>query len=361
MPTIHIELDNKRSYDILISPSIRQEIQKTLQHLEYRKCPIAIITDQNIEKHYGGLLNDIFGITPRLAIKPGESNKSMDQLTECYEFLINNHIERTGVIFAIGGGVVGDLAGFAAATYMRGIGYYQVPTSLLAMVDSSIGGKTSINLKSGKNLVGAFYQPMGTFIDPNFLKTLPSREFTAGMAEVIKYALLTDKELFDQLEKDPAITQNSPKITALIERTCQIKAKIIKEDEKDVKGKRTLLSLGHTFGHAIEQVTDYKEYLHGEAVSIGLVMAARLSELLGYIDEHQVSRIKTLIEKYGLPTKLRKPLSISSIRKAIRRDKKVEAGTLRFIILNKIGEAREDRNVSEKLLHVLWLEIGAED
>jgi 3-dehydroquinate synthase len=360
MPTIHIELEDK-SYDILIGSDIRKEIQKTLQQLEYKKQSIAIITDQNIEKNYKGLLDETFSITPRFVLTPGEANKSMGKLEECHEFLINSHIERTSAIFAIGGGVVGDLAGFAAASYMRGIDYYQIPTSLLAMVDSSIGGKTSVNLKSGKNLVGAFYQPKGVFIDTDFLKTLPSQEFTSGMAEVIKHALLGDKNLFELLETSPVLTAKSPEITALIEKSCQIKANIVKQDEKDKNGKRALLNLGHTFGHAIEQSTDYKEYLHGEAVSIGLVMAARLSELLGYIDEKQFMRIKSLIEKYGLPTKLKKSVNIAKLNKAIHRDKKTEAGFPHFIVLNKIGEAHEDKKVSEKLLHVLWLEIGAED
>lgn len=360
MPTIHIELEDK-SYNILIGSDLRKEIQKTLQHLEYKKHSIAVITDQNIEKNYKGFLDEIFGVIPRFALVPGEGSKSMKVLEECYEFLIEKHIERTGVIFAIGGGVVGDLAGFVAASYMRGIDYYQIPTSLLAMVDSSVGGKTGVNLKSGKNLVGAFYQPKGVFIDTNFLKTLPSREFNSGMAEVIKYALLADKDLFEQLETSPVLTPKSPEILSLIEKCCQIKTKIVEADERELKGKRALLNLGHTFGHAIERAAGYGEYLHGEAVSIGLVMAARLSELLGYIDEHQFIRIKTLIKKYGLPTELKATIRIAELNKAIRRDKKIEAGVLRFIVLNKIGEAHEDKNVNERLVHVIWLEIGAED
>lgn len=360
MPSIDIKLDDT-CYNILIGSNLSKEIQKTLQHLEYKRYSIVVVTDQNIEKNYKSLLNEIFGVIPRFALTPGETNKSIKTLEECYEFLINNHIERTGVIFAVGGGVVGDLAGFAAASYMRGIDYYQIPTSLIAMVDSSIGGKTSVNLKSAKNLVGAFHQPKGVFIDTDFLKTLPPREFTSGMAEVIKYALLSDKDLFEQLETSPVLTQKSPEILALIEKVCQIKANIVKADEKDLKGKRALLNLGHTFGHAIEQAAGYGEYLHGEAVSIGLVMAARLSELLGYIDEHQFVRIKNLLEKYDLPTKLRTSIRIADLNKAIHRDKKIKDGVLHFIILNKIGEAHENKNVNDRLVHVIWLEIGAED
>lgn len=360
MPTIHLELEDK-SYNILIGTDIRKDIQKTLQELEYKKHSILIVTDQNIEKTYKSFLNDIFGITPRFVIPAGETNKSIKTLEACYEFLVSNHIERSSVIFAIGGGVVGDLAGFVAATYMRGIEYYQIPTSLLAMVDSSVGGKTSVNLESGKNLVGAFYQPKGVFIDTDFLKTLPPREFISGMAEVIKCALIADKELFEYLESAPVLTPKSPEVVGIIEKCCRIKAGIVKDDEKELKGKRVLLNLGHTFGHAIEQATGYGEYLHGEAVSIGLVMAARLSELLGYIDEPQVKRIKTLIEKYGLPTTLKKPINIEKLSKAIHRDKKIEAGVLHFIVLDEIGEAHENKQVKENLLHVLWLEVGGVD
>lgn len=360
MPTIHLELADQ-SYNILIGADIRSNIQKTLQNLEYKKHSIVIITDQNIETTYKDFLNEIFGITPRFVLKPGETSKSMQTLEECYEFLIAHRIERSSVIFAIGGGVVGDLGGFVAATYMRGIEYYQIPTSLLAMVDSSVGGKTSVNLASGKNLVGAFYQPKGVFIDTDFLKTLPLREFTLGMAEVIKYTLLGDRDLFEHLENTPVLTPKSSEVLSLIEQCCRIKASFVEGDERELKGKRSLLNLGHTFGHAIEQASGYNLYSHGEAVSIGLVMAARLSELLGYIDSPQVKRIKALIEKYGLPTKLKAPIKIDKLSKAIHHDKKMDAGVLHFIVLNKIGEAHEDKNVNERLLHVLWLEVGAED
>lgn len=360
MPIVPVEL-KAQSYDILIGLNIRKEIKKAVQGLEYKKHSVVIITDQNTDKIYKEFLNEVFGIVPKLVLACGEAVKSIETLEKCYEFLASNHVERRGILFAVGGGVVGDIVGFVAGTYMRGIDYYQIPTSLLAMIDSSVGGKTGINLRSGKNLVGLFYQPKGVFIDIDFLKTLPKREFASGMAELIKMALIADEKLFERLESAPAMNAESPEMVSLIEKSCGLKLGIVQEDEKEQYGKRILLNLGHTFGHAIELATAYSEYLHGEAVGIGLVMAARLSELLGYIDEACFQRIKAVIEKYGLPTRLERPISIKDLDKAIYHDKKIEVGVLRFIVLNKIGKALEVQNVKSKWLHLLWLEVGGVD
>ena len=215
-----------------------------------------------------------------------------------------------GALFAVGGGVVGDLAGFAAATYLRGIDYYQVPTTLLAMVDSSVGGKTGVNLKAGKNLAGAFHQPRRVFIATGFLGTLPAREFAAGTAEVIKSALLADRPLFEALENAP-LAAGDRRLPPTIRRCCAIKARLVEADERERadEGGRALLNLGHTFAHAVEQVAGYGSYLHGEAVAVGLCAAARLSSRLGMIGAADAARVESAVSAHGLPTRLRRALA----------------------------------------------------
>lgn len=359
MVTIPIEL-GKDSYSILIGKSLNAEIEKLLETLRQEQRTVAILTD-DIVRQVGVRFLDIFTHQgcPIQVIEAGEKSKSLKTVEESYHFLIEHGIGRRSVLFAVGGGVVGDVGGFVAATYMRGIHYYQVPTTFLAMVDSAIGGKTGINLSAGKNLVGAFHQPKGVFIDIDFLKTLPKQEFAAGMAEVIKCGLVADKELFEALEADEVITGEAPKLINLIKKTCQIKAKIVEMDEQDCTGIRSFLNFGHTFGHAIENVAGYGVYLHGEAVSIGMVMAARLSKLLGYLKDAEVERVQRLLERYALPTSLRSPLKISELNQAIYQDKKVEARMTNFVVLKKIGTGEKQANVDEKWLHTLWKEVGA--
>lgn len=362
MALIPVELGD-RSYKILIGANFRHEIQKVLEGLVDKKRYVVVITDENIASAQRVFFEETFDRyeCPRVMLIPGEKHKSIRALEESYNSLADHGVDRTSVIFAVGGGVVGDVGGFIASTYMRGIDYYQIPTTFLAMIDSSIGGKTGINLRAGKNLVGSFYQPKGVLIDTDFLKTLPAREFGSGMAEVIKYALLADEDFFNELEKNDPVSANSPQIISLIQKACQIKVGIIQEDERDQKGKRALLNLGHTFGHAIEAAAGYGEYLHGEAVSIGLIMAARLSELLGYLGERELMRIKSVVEKYGLPTKLKTPISIFKLNEAMHHDKKIETGRLHFVLLKAIGEAYKDKNINKELLYPLWREMGAKD
>lgn len=360
MPSIHIDLQNK-SYDIRIGSDLKSEISEVIQELEYKHRSIILVTDKNITKSQEQFINEVFDGAPKLVFPAGEKSKSLESLVKGYDFLIDHNMDRTSTLFAIGGGVIGDLGGFIASTYMRGIDYYQIPTSLLAMVDSSVGGKTGINLKAGKNMVGAFYQPKEVFVNTDFLKTLPEREFTSGLAEIIKYGLLSNLEFFEFLESTPPVTADSPEIESIIERSCSIKAQIVQEDERDQSGKRALLNLGHTFAHAIEKAAGYGEYLHGEAVAIGMVLAARLSELLGYLSEKDFQRVKDLIAKYGLPTKLNKPISIPELNTAMHHDKKAEGGHLHFILLKKLGDAFEEKGVDEKWLHLLWREIDAKD
>ncbi|WOO42655.1 3-dehydroquinate synthase [Rubellicoccus peritrichatus] len=317
-----------------------------------------------------------------LKIEGGEASKSITCFDNACEFLATNRIARDGGLIAIGGGVVGDLAGFVAASYLRGIDFYQVPTTLLAMVDSSVGGKTGINIKAGKNLVGAFWQPQVVYICTEFLKTLPPEEFSAGMAEVIKYGMLYDAKLFDQLEAlEHDLTWDHPELSAVVRRCCEIKAEIVKADEKETasSGGRALLNLGHTFAHAIENVAGYGTYLHGEAVAIGLVLAAKLSVRLveagrsGFaVSDEDVIRCHALIERYRLPTDLRislhrvagdlaaPKLSIEALLDAMRRDKKVRSGKLRFVAMEKIGNAVTVDDIPEGWIRDIWSEAGAE-
>ncbi|HRJ48461.1 MAG TPA: 3-dehydroquinate synthase family protein, partial [Opitutaceae bacterium] len=261
---------------------------------------MAVLTDAHLRAVQGKALGEMFGEAPMLAVEAGENAKSITTLGRVLEFLAEQRLDRGGVLFAVGGGVIGDLGGFAAASYLRGIGFYQVPTTLLAMVDSSVGGKTGINLDAGKNLAGAFHQPRGVFIATDLLRTLPAREFAAGMAEVIKYGLLGDAELFAQLERR-LLTVDSPGLAEVIRRCCALKARIVEADERELaqEGGRALLNLGHTFGHAIEQVAGYGTYLHGEAVAIGLNAAAQLSVKLGALPPADAPRIEAVLAAHA--------------------------------------------------------------
>ena len=266
-----------RSYPIHFSEDAAAQVRALLADLGRAGRAIAVVTDRNVANAQAGALKDLLPAAPTLRRCAGEESKSIAELGRALEFLASQGLDRSGALFAVGGGVVGDLAGFAAASYLRGIDYYQVPTTLLSMVDSSVGGKTGVNLKAGKNLAGAFHQPRGVFIATGFLRTLPPREFAAGMAEVIKSALLGDRGLFDDLERQP-LTPGDPRLAATVRRCCGIKARLVEADERELAGDggRALLNLGHTFGPAIEQAAGYGEYLHGEAVAIGLCAAARL-------------------------------------------------------------------------------------
>ncbi|HTO04228.1 MAG TPA: 3-dehydroquinate synthase [Opitutus sp.] len=321
---------------------------------------IAVLTDRNLSRSQGTWFRSVFGDVPTLVVDAGESAKSLVVLGQVLDFLAEHKLDRGGALFAVGGGVMGDLGGFAAASWLRGIDFYQVPTTLLAMVDSSVGGKTGINIAAGKNLVGAFHQPRGVFIATDLLTTLPPREFAAGLAEVIKSALLGDESLLARLERSP-LTVNSPDLAEVIHRCCALKAKFVESDERELakEGGRALLNLGHTFGHAIENVAGYGVYLHGEAIAIGLCAAARLSQKLGGIGPAEVARVDALVAAHGLPTRLREPLTIEALFTAMSRDKKVRSGSLRFVILKKLGEAVTRDDVPLGLAEASFREVGA--
>jgi len=358
--SLTVEL-GERSYPIRIGRGLAPAIAAETASWRAAGRRIAVITDDNVARRQAAFLREAFGDAPLLALPPGEETKCFSQLERCCVFLARSGIDRGGRVFAVGGGVIGDLAGFAAACHLRGVGFVQVPTTLLAMVDSSVGGKTGVNLACGKNLAGAFHQPLAVYLDLDTLKTLPEREFSAGMAEVIKHGLLADAGLFRELEHGPRLDPASPGLAEIVRRNCAIKAAVVAGDEREqaASGGRALLNLGHTFGHAIEAVAGYGEYLHGEAVAVGLVLAARLSERLGRVAAPLAARVAALLEQYALPVRLREPLPLADLLAAAGRDKKARAGMLTYVALESVGRAVTVRSVDPGLVAELWREAGA--
>jgi len=352
----------ERSYPIRFDLDLTDEVRQCVEQLTAAGRKVVVVTDRHVADTQKERLAAMFGATPVRLAPPGESSKSVPEFGRVLDFLAAEGLDRGGVLFALGGGVVGDLGGFAAASYLRGIDYYQVPTTLLAMVDSSVGGKTGINLRAGKNLAGAFHQPRGVFIATDFLRTLSEREFAAGAAEVIKYGLLGDAGLLAELES-ARLSAARADLPAIIRRCCAIKARIVEADEREEakEGGRALLNLGHTFGHAIEQASGYNTYLHGEAVAIGLSAAARLSRQLGHLGEAEVARVEALLAAQALPTRLRLPLQLPTLLAAMGRDKKVRAGAARFIILESLGSAVVRSGIAPALVEACWREVGAVD
>ncbi|MDB6168624.1 MAG: aroB [Verrucomicrobia bacterium] len=358
-PGLTVELGS-RSYPIDFSDGLAATISQAIAEDFQKGRGAAVLTDEGVARSQPDFIAAAFAGVPCFRIAPGESSKSLATYGRVLDFLAENKLTRQGVLWVLGGGVVGDLGGFAAASYLRGIDYVQIPTTLLAMVDSSVGGKTGLNLSAGKNLVGAFHHPRAVRIAPRFLQTLPAREFAAGMAEVIKYGLLGDAALCDQLEKSP-LTVRSPELAGVVRRCCEMKAAIVRADERETspEGGRALLNLGHTFGHAIEQVTGYGTYLHGEAVAIGLAGAARLSRKLGCVAEAEVARVDRLIAAHALPGRLAAPLPAAALMGSMQHDKKVRAGRLRFVVMNPIGRAETRSDIDPQLVETVWRELGA--
>lgn len=318
------------------------------------------VTDERVAATQARFLADALPGVPVMTLPAGEATKSLPHLGAIWDFLAAERADRRCVLWLIGGGVVGDLGGFAAATYLRGVDCVQVPTTLLAMVDSSVGGKTGLNLAAGKNLAGAFHHPAAVHICPDFLTTLPPREFAAGAAEVIKYGLLGDAELFAGLERTP-LTASHPDLLAIVRRCCEIKAEVVAADPRETapEGGRALLNLGHTFGHAIERVAGYGAYLHGEAVAVGLCAAARLSRDLGTLDTAAVERVDRCVAAHALPVRLREPLAVADLLDAMSRDKKNRDGRLRFVTLEALGRAVTRGDVPVAAAEQVWRELGA--
>jgi 3-dehydroquinate synthase len=340
--TVHVSLGH-RSYAIKIAPGLIARFGRECARLKLgARC--AIITDTNVGRRYAKtVFNSLAtaGFSPSLIIvQAGEAAKSLKTVQSCYDQLAVHRLERKSFIVALGGGVVGDLAGFLAATYLRGLAFVQVPTTLLAQVDSSVGGKVGVNLNAGKNLVGAFYQPRLVACDLNTLKTLPDREFRAGLAEVIKYGIVYDAKLFAQIEGElPKLLRREPKmLAAVVARCCEIKAEVVGRDETE-GGPRAILNFGHTIGHAIEAVSGYGRFLHGEAIAIGQVAVAKISSSILGLPERDLERIIRLFRRAGLPTTVRLRAGQGpKLFAAMRLDKKVSGGEIKFVLAKKIGK-----------------------
>ena len=344
-----------RSYEIKIGPALLRDLGRHCADLKLgNRC--AVISDRNVAPRFAKAVQASLkkaGFESVLITVPaGETAKSVKVVEQCYNALAKHRLERKSFIVALGGGVVGDLAGFVAATYLRGVAFVQVPTTLLAQVDSSVGGKVGVNLKSGKNLVGSFHQPRLVLCDIDTLRTLPVREFRAGLAEVIKYGIIYDAALFERLERDLSkLLKREPEtLVGVIARCCEIKADVVSQDETE-SGLRAILNFGHTIGHAIENISGYGKYLHGEAISIGQVAAARISAATMGLDAEETERIKNIFNKAGLPTQIR--LNVAQRKKlfaAMRLDKKVSGGEIKFVLAKRIGEVIWGQNVPQQLV-----------
>jgi 3-dehydroquinate synthase len=338
--TVRVEF-GPRSYDIVIGsndlaglgPFVRQRVRGT---------KAFVVTDTNVRPHAKevvGALDDV-GLHPHLGtLPPGEEQKALAVVSGLYDRLVEVEADRRTVIVAVGGGVIGDLAGFVAATYNRGLALVMVPTTLLAMVDSSVGGKVGVNHPRGKNLIGAFHQPAGVWIDTAVLGTLPDREYRSGLAEVVKYGVILDADFFTYLEANAAaIRDRQPEVMRqIVERCCRLKANVVEKDEREETGLRAILNYGHTFAHAFEAVGGYGSWLHGEAVAAGMVCASRLAERRGLVGTEATERQMRLLEQFGLPTAPR-AWPIADLLAAMRIDKKATAGRVRFILPRRLGE-----------------------
>ena len=355
--TVHVAL-GARSYDIVIGQGLLPLLGEGCKKLGLGRNSL-VVTDMTVAPLHGevtasSLAGSGFQVG-RALVPAGEQSKDIQILFHVYQKAVEQGLDRKSFMVALGGGVVGDLAGFAAATFLRGIDFVQVPTTLLAMVDSAVGGKTGINLPQGKNLVGSFHQPRLVIADLDLLKTLPPREIAAGMAEVVKYGVIKDATFFAMLEKNADAIRNGDAnlLEQIVRRSCEIKGDVVGRDEREEGGLRAILNFGHTIGHAIEAVTGYGTYLHGEAIAIGMVYAARLSaELLG-MPKDDVVRLDRLLRRFSLPTEL-PDCPWQPIRRAMGMDKKSKGGSPRFVLAEKIGVVREGVEVSEDVLQRLW-------
>ena len=314
---------------------------------------VMIVSNTTIAPLYlQQLMQTLSDFNPHAYLIPdGESFKNLEILNDIVTQLLENRFGRNSYLVALGGGVVGDITGFAAACYQRGVNYIQVPTTLLAQVDSSVGGKTAVNHELGKNMIGAFHQPVAVFSDSEVLKTLPDRELKAGLAEVIKYGLIRDSVFFVWLEQnmEQLLDRDADCLQYAIERSCLNKAEVVAEDERE-SGVRALLNFGHTFGHAVETGMHYKGWLHGEAVGLGMLMAADLSWRSGWISKEKLQRVQRILEKTGLPLTLPDELVTKNMRKFMSVDKKAREGKLFLILLKDIGVAHVTSEFDEKLL-----------
>jgi len=362
MKTVRVRL-GERSYDILIGRGLIEKAGLCLRRWGLTGSCL-VVADSKVGRIYGAKLLSALkgsGFTAKFfVLPPGEEHKTLHETQRIYRAMLEAGLDRGSFIVSLGGGVVGDIAGFAAATYMRGIPFVQVPTTLLAQVDASVGGKVGVNLSEGKNLVGAFHQPRGVLIDPSVLATLDRRQLTAGFAEVIKHAIIADARYFGFLENNSAraLSLESACMERIITRSCEIKAGIVARDERE-RGLRMILNFGHTIGHAIETVTGYRFYLHGEAVAIGMACASAVAARLGCIPQRSHRKITALLQKYGLPVRMEK-ISVKKILRALPRDKKARGGKVRFVLPERIGKAFVTEGVGEDIIRTVVKDMSGE-
>lgn len=350
MSTITVEL-GERSYPINIDSGLLTSTDSFKHQIKSGKA--IVVTNEVVKPLYlQTLLSTLNDIDVKVICLPdGEQHKNLTQFNVVITQLLEQHAARDTTLIALGGGVIGDLTGFVAASFQRGMPFIQVPTTLLSQVDSSVGGKTAVNHPLGKNMIGAFYQPQSVVIDIDTLKTLPPREFAAGMAEVIKYGIIYDGAFFNWLENNAEALKNlsSEHLKYVIQRCCEIKAEIVSKDEKE-NGIRALLNLGHTFGHAIEAEQGYGNWLHGEAVGCGMVLAAKVARAKEWISQADLDRMVNLIKLFDLPTEAPEHMNYEIFMRHMQHDKKVLSGAIRFIIPVSIGEAIVTKDIEPSLL-----------
>ena len=350
MLTLQVSLA-ERSYPIFIGDALLSDAATLGQHLPARD--VLLVSNTTVAPLYAERVRASLGDRRVIEVRlpDGEQYKSLEYMQRVLDVLVANRFGRDCVVLALGGGVVGDLSGFAAACYQRGVAFAQMPTTLLAQVDSSVGGKTGVNHPGGKNMIGAFHQPCAVFADTSTLKTLPVRELRAGLAEVVKYGLIFDVGFLEWIENNvEALLALDPAALAhAIYRSCELKADVVRRDERE-SGDRALLNLGHTFGHAIETVTGYTQWLHGEAVATGMVIAADMSARLGMISEADVHRIRALLLRIGLPVEAPR-FGAQRALECMRVDKKVKSGRIRLILLERLGAARFTADYADDALN----------
>jgi 3-dehydroquinate synthase len=349
--TVRVSLA-ERSYDIEIGSGALRGLDSFLRRRTEAEHAL-IVTDSNVDELYadqaGDALVDQGWEVNLLVVEPGEPSKSTEAIDDLWNAMLAEGADRQSIVVAIGGGVVGDLAGFAAATFARGLGFFQVPTTLLAQVDSSVGGKVGVNLPGAKNMVGAFWQPRGVLVDVDLLASLPEREYRAGLAEVFKYGVILDVEFFSYLEDhvDEINRQDSEALAHIVQRCCRLKADVVEQDELEITGLRAVLNYGHTFGHAFEALGEYELLLHGEAIAAGMRCAIRLAQRLGRIDAATLKRHDALLDALQLTTR---PPEVDGqeLLRLMYRDKKVASGRLRFVLPDRIGHVELVDDVREE-------------
>ena len=349
MQRLSIDL-GERSYEILIGSGLRKRTGEFLKPV-LKPSRVVIITHPSINSLYGEVVSNSFisqgWETDTIEVPEGESSKNLGQAERLFDQLLELNCDRKSLLVALGGGVIGDLVGFVAATYQRGVPFIQIPTTLLSQVDSSVGGKTAVNHPKGKNMIGAFYQPRLVVIDLETLRTLPQKEYRAGLAEIVKYGVIADAKLFEFLETNykKVLNLDFECLSHIIETSCAIKANVVEKDERE-SHYRMILNFGHTFGHAIESLTHYSQFIHGEAVSIGMVRAAEISHSMGKCSAEIPRRLEVLLKNLGLPVDM-PSLDAASVVDSLYHDKKTMDRKIKFILVNEIGSIEIADQVSE--------------